>query len=172
MKQFFYVSLDIDGVLWDEFFIKLLTDSGVREKGAGNIDLHLKPSSMAALNFLIDTLKENFEVVLVISSLKRFNMPKILNILKSNNLSSVSKIDNTLLSFDMKRGIEIKEYLCGKKDNKNFCIIDDEIKDIKPFFNKNKIIETSDQKALHISQVKQFLCNNNLLQSCEEEYSC
>ncbi|PKK95937.1 MAG: hypothetical protein CVV59_01110 [Tenericutes bacterium HGW-Tenericutes-4] len=157
MKQNYYIFLDIDGVLWDEEFITQLIDDGIRERKDDDIANHFKPGSMQALNFLLDTLKQNYEVVLVVSSSKRSDMKKTIQQLKNNNLTCVTKIDRTSLSLDTPRGEEILDYLKNKQDNKNYCIIDDEIEDIKPYVNKERIIKTSDQNALHKQQVVKFL---------------
>jgi hypothetical protein len=166
MKQNFYIFLDIDGVLWDEHFISKIIKSGIRLKQDDSISNYFKPSSMRALNFLINTLKEHFEVILVISSNKRMDMQKTVLQLKNNGLTKVNKIDHTpvlLESFDMDRGLEIKNYLTGKPNNQNHCVIDDEINDITPYIKKENIIKTSDQKALSLTQVKEFLKREQVL---------
>ena len=172
MKENFYVFLDIDGVLWDEQFINKLIKSGVRSKKDDSISNYFKPSSINALNFLICTLNQNFEVILVISSNKRLNMQETISQLKNNGLTKVNKIDRTpisLESFDMDRGLEIKNYLINKPNNQNHCVIDDEINDITPYIKKENIIKTSDQKALHQKQVETFLHQLNLRKENEQE---
>lgn len=171
MKENFYVFLDIDGVLWDEQFIDKLIKNDVRERENDSLSNYFKPSSMDALNFLIDNLKQNFEVVLVISSTRRIDMPKITEQLKSNGLIEVSKIDRTAVSldmFEMDRGLEIINYLVKHNNSKNYCVIDDEVNDITPYIEKEHIIKTSDQKALHQKQVIKFLKRLNFNKENEQ----
>ena len=151
---------------WDDAASTLVADRGMRTVSASNANGFFKPSSMRALNHLLSSLQKQFEVFLVVSSTRRFNMPLTLSQLKSNNLNFCGKIDCTPLSLDLPRGKEINSYLKGKPNNQNYCIIDDEIKNIKPYVNASRIIQTSDQSALNIRQVNNFLSALNFGSSC------
>ena len=156
MRENFYIFLDIDGVLWD-------WPNRISEIKAGNIEMggaieEFKPESVSALNVLINSLGTKYDVTLVISSTWRVDMAKTIVALENNNLTQVKKIEATKLSTHRIRGLEIKEYLKDKPNKDNYCVLDDEVSDIKTFLNQDKIIKTDMfKKALTIEQTHDFL---------------
>lgn len=159
MKEKFYVFLDIDGVLYDWKYIKSLSP-----EHHGGIIQDFDPESIAALNYLIDVTKKNYEVELVISSSWRSNMDFTLKTLIRHGLQikdiNVSRIGN--FYYPCYRGKEIVKYLEDKDNKENYIIIDDETFDYKEFFEKNRIIKTdifvSDLKK---NMIDEFLKNIN-----------
>ena len=159
MKNF-YIFLDFDGTMQDIEFIKQLHNFGVRK----NITKIFKPESINALNFLIDNLCKDFNVVLVISSTWRRNMKETVYYLNKNNvhLNKINKIDKTGYFYDENninhRDEEIKQYLKEKKENKNYVAIDDEAM-MFDLPNLNKIITNIKDGALTLDQAKKWYQN-------------
>lgn len=155
MKEKFYIFLDIDGVLYDWKYIKSLSPDH-----HGGIIQDFDPESIAALNYLIDVLKNNYEVELVISSSWRSNMRFTLEILISQGLKAeninISRIGNFYVP--SYRGREIIKYLEDKENKGNYVIIDDENFDFKDHFEQNRIVKTN----IFISDLKKCMIDEFL----------
>ena len=155
------IGIDIDGVLNDWPYIKSV--------GKGNFDMlnDFVPDSIVALNYLIEKLKSNYEVELVISSTWRSNMKHTLKALKNNGLNFDGlKINKTIQCGDpCYRGEkEILVYLNEKEEKENYVIIDDEMFDYEKHFSMDKIIKTDLFKdSLRKYMVDDFLSKNNLI---------
>jgi len=168
MKEVFYVFLDIDGVLWNEEYITFLRDNNISKNN--DIETYLSPQSMSALNMLLLSLSSSYIVQLVITSSRRSMLEKTIYILYKNNLSYEGKIDKTeskLKNIDMPRGLEIKKYLKQNKNPKNYVVIDDEVKDIKPFIKKLNIIDVKSE-GLQIYHIEKFLKTKIFVKSLNE----
>ena len=110
MKQNFYVFLDIDGVLNDWKYLQYYFDKNPDEKG-GTIT-RFNPTSIFALNYLIEKLEQDYNVTLVISSTWRSNMVETVKILKEQNLKYDKQIENIGFNYKQNyRGKEILKYL-------------------------------------------------------------
>lgn len=159
MKEIFYVFLDTDGVLWDwKWRLSALQSKTISQK----LTLDFNPESINALNFLLSGLEKVYDVMLVISSVHRSNMARLAHQLKNQGLTYQKEIDKTpVLHTD--RGLEILNYLQNKSYTKNFLIIDDEIKDIIPYFSIDNIIKTDiNSHSLSVSDIENFLFKLNV----------
>ena len=140
-KKNFYIFLDIDGVLWDwDWRLKAIDKGQIK-------NLHFisdfNPKSVQALNFLIEKLKEENDVKLVISSTWRNNLEFTSEIFKNHNLNYDGELLATKLSDHReKRGLEILDFL-KTHEKGDFVIIDDEYCDLKNHFSTDKIIKTA-----------------------------
>ncbi|MFA6860627.1 MAG: HAD domain-containing protein [Clostridia bacterium] len=157
MKEKFYIFLDIDGVLWDWAWLKERIAHKVFKKG-GAIS-KFNPSSMLALNYLIEYLQKRFEVNVVISSSWRHDLEKIKNKLLENGLKfsgHISKTPRTINPFN--RGMEILSYLKNKDNKENYVVLDDETFDFSHTLDLKKLIKTNIfSGGLNMEMVKKFL---------------
>lgn len=157
MKENFYVFLDIDGVLWNEEYIVFLRDNNIPKDN--DIETYFSSKSMTALNTLLNSLENKFKVQLVITSSRRSLLEKTIAILYKNNLvydDKIDKTESTIKNIDMPRGLEIKKYLKQNKNSKNYVVIDDEVKDIKPFIKHSHIIDVKNE-GLQLHHIEKFL---------------
>ena len=158
MKRFF-IFLDIDGVMYDWDYIVKEVDSGKTELR----DLkHYKPESVQALNYLMEELRKDHRVKLVISSTMRRQLADITRILYNNGVKLKGAVDATLVSNHQEfRALEIISYLETRTfDNEDYglVVIDDEYFDFKKYFTQDQIIKTEMfHSALSMDMVKNFL---------------
>lgn len=152
----FYIFLDIDGVLYDIPWLMSEFDKG---NTAVRDHKHFKPESMMALNHLISTLQEEYNVDLVISSTWRSDLEGTIKTLKDNGLSFNGKVNRTgFAKSPYFRGNEILDYLKNKPNSDNFVVIDDETFNFPECFPASKIIKTSYEKgSLSLKMVNDFL---------------
>ena len=168
MKNF-YIFLDFDGTMTDKEHIKRLYYQGVRGEDTTKT---FKPESVEALNYLIDYLNEKFDVNLVISSVWRRDMEETLFYLKKNNikLDKIKKLDKTGSYYDQnginRRDIEIKLYLKGHNETKNFVAIDDEA-DMFNIPPENKIKTHINDGALNKEMIMEWI---EKFKKIEEEF--
>ena len=165
MKDFF-IYLDIDGVLNNYDWIKLFSDenSNFAKKNDKYIDLRC----IKALNNLMKTLKDNgYNLVVIISSAWRVDMPDTIERLLKSGLNKPKFFGKTVFDKDRHRGKEIFEHTSSFGLNENeFVIIDDEVISIKEYFNEKNIIKTSGIFNFGLTQenvdifLKQFLKND------------
>ena len=168
MREKFYVFLDIDGVMYDWEFLK---SQGI--KSFGRIKT-FNPDSVQALNYLLETLNQNHDTELVISSTWRRDMLDTVKTLKDNGVKmNLRRVFSTPIFNESKtRGKEILSYLSNRQDNQNYVIIDDEVSDIAPHFDSSKIIQTNIfTSSLKKSMVDKFLKENHLTPTLNEERS-
>lgn len=201
-KPNYYVFLDVDGTLWCEYYLsELVVDAETRklieldadDPLAGYENIKLSSESIEAVNTLIRSLKNKFNVKLVITSRRRNNLLKCINYLKVNGL----EFDDTI--FCIKRGIDPrgikildflnfmgenqkvpklrKSWLVGllykfsKTGFENYVVIDDDEKAIKGFVPPKRFIEVDGIKSsLTKRQVERYLKKNNI-QIIESEES-
>lgn len=155
----FYIFLDIDGVLWDWKWRLDQIKLGNIKKGISISNFNAE--SVNALNFLISEISAKYNCILVISSTWRNFMDETIQVLSENGVVLPETIDRTKVPISFDRGTEILDYLNQKLCNKNYVIIDDEVKNIRKIFPASKIIKTSINNAsLKLSQTKEWLQNN------------
>ena len=154
MREDFYIFLDIDGVMFDW---KYRLSSG---KKLGGVIKDFNPESVKSLNFLCNTLSEQFNTNVVITSTWKHHWESLLEVFNANgvDLSRVN-LDKTITRENPKyRGREIVEYLGKDYSNANFVIIDDEMFDYKKYFVGTDIIKTNMQDgSLNMDMVTAFL---------------
>lgn len=153
MKKF-YVFLDIDGVLWDWNY---LLKNNIKSSG---IISTFCPESIDALNYLIETLLQEYKPELVISSTWRHDMLQTVSALKKNgyNIKACRILSTEISKTPDKRALEILSYLKSRKETENFVIIDDEWFDFKQHFDISHIIKTDMFKGgLDRQKVDNFL---------------
>lgn len=159
----FYIFLDIDGVMFDWNYIK---SNYSQDEIHGTIK-HFDPQSVNALNSMINCLRDEYRVQLVISSTWKYNMHETLNVLSQNgvmldlcdNVSSTEISENPNL-----RELEVLQYLDEDYLKGNYAIIDDEDFNYLKFFDNKKIIKTNIVNGdLNQRDVDCFLEENNLL---------
>lgn len=169
-KEKYYVFLDIDGVLWDwKWRISEVKNGRVR---GGGIVSDFNPASVGALNNLIETLSNNYDVRLVVSSTWRISMGLTEKALRKNGVIIPNDVlDRTPLTVRRgARGEEIIAYLYDKENRSNYVIIDDEEFDYETYLKKSSIIKTDIYLgALEQGMVDDWLKNNNLLDSPANE---
>ncbi len=160
MKEKFYIFIDVDGVFYDWFWLKKEIHKGHIKKGG--LITSLKPESIEAINHLITTLNNNYEVEVVVSSTWRDELNIIENILHKNGFIYDKKMSATPKEDPCKRGLEIFDFLKDKKDKNNYCIIDDENFDFDEYFSSKRIIRTNlYDHALNMEDIQQFLTDLN-----------
>lgn len=166
-RKNFYIFLDIDGVLWDwNWRLEQIKQGNIKKSISIS---NFNQESIKALNLLISNISKKHNCILVISSTWRTFMDQTKQVLIKNGVALPKTITRTQLPISTNRGIEISNYLQGKKDNKNFVILDDEPKDIRKIFPENKIIKTNiKNKSLKISQVENWLNTNIELENLQE----
>lgn len=181
-KQPYYVFMDIDGTLWD--VPHAMAKHGPFLKV---IDFPtLKPSSVAAINLLLETLEERFDTRLVITSRHRENMVACVHNLEFNGFKYNKPIYCTpyipgprgqkIVDFMTEQGEKPFTYptlnnlfsriLYTKKDNndfKNYVVIDDKksaiAKQIPP---ERRIITNLKKESLTHDQVINYLLQNKI----------
>lgn len=159
MKENFYIFLDIDGVMYDWEYMK---KNNIRSFGRVKT---FSPDSVEALNYLMQTLNNNYNTELVISSTWRRDMPDTVRTLRQNGVEmNLRKVFSTPIFADSeKRGEEILSYLNGKNNASNYVIIDDEMFDYEKHFNSSRIIKTNIfSGGLNKEMVSTFLKSNNI----------
>ena len=155
-KQPFYIFLDFDGVLNDfEGTDNIFKFGGLFVNE--NDKRTFNPYSIEALNYLIETLQQEYECKLVLSTTWRHFFDKAKHILKNNGLEYLGTIGKTPYMFLKKRAYEIMEYLQVKNENENFVVIDDKQHLPKFFKGKNGIKTNILNGALNMSTVLNYL---------------
>lgn len=140
-KEYFYLFLDIDGVLWDWKWRMGEIKSGNIKKSQAITQFN--PQSIEALNTLIEYIDKDFICNLVISSSWRTFFEETKQILSKNGVKFPALVSKTpIIPKPHCRGKEILKYLVNKNDSQNVLIIDDETKDIEPYFSDHNIIKT------------------------------
>lgn len=134
------IFLDIDGVLNSTKSIEKNYLKGDKI----NADKIFIPQAVFLINMLIEIKDAN----VVISSTWRYNMEKVFEIFKLNNLNTDKIVGKTPFLEDI-RGAEIDKYLLENKEIDNFIIIDDD-RDMEPHLNK----------LIHVDREKGFESNN------------
>lgn len=155
-KQKFFVFLDFDGVLNDIENIPYLWKIGgffVDEKDKETFN----PESIEALNYLISTLKTEYDVNLVLSTTWRRWFEKAKAVLKNNGLEYSGEIDKTPKMILKKRAFEIMAYLQGKNESQNFVVIDDKSHLPKYFKNSNSIKTNIINGSLNMSNMLNYI---------------
>jgi hypothetical protein len=148
----FYIFLDIDGVLTNYEHIYYAFEA----LHLRNVYEKFDERNVAALNYMISRLSEEYEVVLVISSTLRGHLTELVAQFKEEGLKYEGKIFATPF-FGGNRGAEIQDFYY-KHDVKNYIIIDDDICDIEPYFTSSHIIHTSySTGGLSFQKVRAFL---------------
>lgn len=189
-KDLYYVFLDIDGVLWD--YRQLYFKYGPFFRG--QTDPELKPESIKAVNFLLETLENDFDTRLVITSGRRQNMPKCLDYLFKNGLKYNKTIFSTpytpgsrgdkIVRFMKFDGVEttyptlgnaVQKLLYNFKNNdyKNYVVIDDNKKKIAGEIPPaRRIVTDINKESLTLKQVQSYLKRNGIaVLSTEAEQS-
>lgn len=140
-KEYFYLFLDIDGVLWDwKWRMNEIKNGNVKKSQA---IAQFNPKSVEALNEIIEYIDKDFICNLVISSSWRTFFEETKQILDKNGVKLPAIVSKTpVIPMPHSRGKEILKYLNNKLDSQNILIIDDETKDIEPYFFKHNIIKT------------------------------
>ena len=155
-KQPFYIFLDFDGVSNDfEGADNIFKFGGLFV--SENDKRTFNPYSIEALNYLIETLQQEYECKLVLSTTWRHFFDKAKHILKNNGLEYLGVIGKTPYMFLKKRAYEIMEYLQVKNENENFVVIDDKQHLPKFFKGKNGIKTNILNGALNMSTVLNYL---------------
>lgn len=155
-KQKFYIFLDFDGVLNDIENMPYLWKLGgffVDDKDKDTFN----PESIAALNYLIETLKSEYDVNLVLSTTWRRWFEKAKSVLKNNGLEYCGEIDKTPKMFLKKRAFEIMAYLQGKNEDHNFVVIDDKSHLPKYFKDSNSIKTNIVNGSLNMSNMLNYI---------------
>lgn len=181
-KQPYYIFMNIGGTLWDIEHIE-----NVHGPFVNGIDRHiLKPASVEAMNLLIDSLEEQFDTKLVITSSDRKDFAECVRHLKYNGLKYDKPIFRTAVS-GLSRGYAIVDYLSTNKeapltypklktifgriiynnnespnDFKNYVVLESIEKRISKEIPKSRRIITNMHKALTDEQVIDFLTKNNI----------
>ncbi len=176
MKERFYVFLDIDGTLWDRHFL--------REKK--NYYISLNPESVSALEVLLESIKNKYNLEFVITSRRRLDWWECMDFLQFNGFD-VYKYNPNRTQVDRvqtPRGVKIAEYMfnCEKgidqtkpkhfsklfmkrKTKKvtaqlsnNFVVLDDDMKPLRDYIPRENIIRTDNQnRSLDLEMVEEFL---------------
>ena len=167
MRDNFYIFLDIDGVMFDW---KYRLSSG---KKLGGVIKDFNPESVKALNFLCNTLSEQFNTRVVVTSTWKLHWDTMLEVFATNgvDLGNVT-LDKTVTREDPRfRGREIVEYLGDDYNKANFVIIDDEMFDYREFFKMSDIIKTNMQdSSLNMDMVTSFMVSRGIPFDCSEKY--
>ena len=112
--------------------------------------------SIVALNTLIETLENKFEVELILTTFWRRDIDKCRQILKNNGLFYSKPLKSIPILLKSSRLREVGKYL--KENNRTeFLMLDDSFKAEKQFGNKN-IIETNlIDGSLTVSSVMNYI---------------
>jgi hypothetical protein len=159
MRENYYIFLDIDGVMFDW---KYRLSSG---KKLGGIIKDFNPESVKALNFLCQTLGEQFNTSVVVTSTWKNHWQELLHTFAENGVDlGNAALDKTISKENPNlRGKEIIEYLGQEKNSGNYVIIDDEMFDYREHFNMSNIIKTNMQDgSLNMSMVTNYLKTHNI----------
>ena len=152
----FYIFLDIDGALWDVKWRLVQIFKGRIKKGG--LVKSFNQESIRSLNYLIESLENKYETILVISSSWRYNMEMTKKTLFNQGLNYKKQMLKTGICTNRQK--EIEEFLIENNINENFLVIDDAKLD---FQQKNFIKTSIKDGCLNINKVKNWLKLNNLL---------
>lgn len=176
MKERFYVFLDIDGTLWD--YKSMVT------KRRSMVSLN--PESVSALEVLLESIKNQYNLEFVITSRRRLDWWDCMDFLEFNGFDVYKYFPNRtqVERVETPRGVKIAEYMfnCekGLHDIKpkyfskffqkkrarkvteqmtdNFVVIDDDMKPLVDYIPRRNIIRTDIRsRALDIEMVETFL---------------
>lgn len=176
MKDRFYVFLDIDGTLWDHHFL--------REKKKHFISLN--PESVSALEVLLESIKNEYNLELVITSRRRLDWWDCMDFLQFNGFDAYKYNANRTQvdRVETPRGVKIAEYMfnCEKGINQakpkhfsrlfmkgkakkvteqmsnNFVVLDDDMKPLVDYIPRENIIRTDRRNhSLDLEMVEEFL---------------
>lgn len=176
MKERFYVFLDIDGTLWD--YESLKTKRKAFES--------LNPESISALEVLLESIKNQYNLDLVITSRRRLDWWDCMDFLEFNGFDVYDYYPNRTQIERVKtpRGVKIAEYmfnsekgLNAKKQKyfskffqktrarkvieqmaDNFVVLDDDMRPLEEYIPKSNIIKTDRRShALDMKMVETFL---------------
>jgi hypothetical protein len=120
------IFLDIDGVLNST---KSIEENYLKGNKVDAAKIFI-PQSV----FLINMLTSVKSADVVISSTWRYNMEKVIEVFKKNNLKTRNIVGRTPF-LESTRGAEIKKYLKLNKNIEDFIIIDDD-RDMEPFLDR------------------------------------
>lgn len=140
----FYIFLDIDGVINHYNWLKKYYFENLKKEGFHQF---FCPENIEALNKLLCFLTEkNYQPKIVLSSNwrileKRYELCK--KLLIKYGLNYDDDFDKTCIKYNGHRGKQILEFMSNKNITDNFVIIDDEMRDISPYFDDKNLIKTS-----------------------------
>lgn len=154
-KNKFLIFLDFDGVLNDIKNTHILKMGGffVHE----NDNETFCKSSIEAINYLIDSLSQKYDIELVLSTFWKHFFKKAVKILKNNGLEYQGKINRTSFFLGQRRSKEIFNYLASNDEWIDFLIIDDKMSLKKYFVEKNFLKTNIWNGALKMSDVSDYL---------------
>ena len=155
-KHKFYIFLDFDGVLNDLKTIPAIFKLGgffVNKKDTKVFN----SESIYTLNSLISTLEHKYDVQLVLTTFWRKNPEKAREILYTNGLEYLGKIDSIPFISYQSRLSKIMDYIRKDELGENYLIIDDKPKITKYIIEKNLIKTNLINGALNISQALNYI---------------
>lgn len=155
-KEQFYIFLDFDGVLNDLITVPSLWKMGgflVDKKDTNTFN----QGSIDSINYLIETLSQEYDVNLVLSTTWRRWFEKAKQVLKNNGLEYSGVIDKTPKIRLKRRAFEIMKYLQSKDEKQNFVVIDDKPHLPKYFKEKNSIKTNIVAGSLSMSTILNYL---------------
>ena len=148
MKDYFFVFLDIDGVLTD-IDCGIHPRTGLRE---------FKPESVEVLNYLIKKLEEQYIVRVVITSSLIAEMGKLMRMFRIYNVECDHRIWG--VPDGETRGEQIKKFLRPEPKETGYVIIDDDYHDFLGKFDAKRLIKTSRYEGgLSMQLVEDFLAS-------------